>query len=154
LSSLVITQLNILLSSIKDIKSDSDRVKWETQAEKIRNLVHASGMELFTTYFRRLLQSNASAIFPGVPRAPSSTGDNAGSYQLLVEEVQKILKDPQQADKMAQSLDTNEGDLFRDFDLMTFLDHFRLDSIAKVALALPCRAASKAELRSKGKQHM
>ncbi|EGP89689.1 unnamed protein product [Zymoseptoria tritici ST99CH_3D1] len=145
LSSLVVTQLNILLSTIKD---DSDRVKWETQADKIRKLVHDSGMELFTTYFRRLLQSNASTIFPGTPRAPAA-GEKPGSYQLLLEEMQKLPRDPQQADKIAQSLDTTEGDLFRDFDLSTFIEHFRLDPVAKILLVQSCRTTSKADLRSK-----
>jgi CCR4-NOT transcription complex subunit 1 len=142
----VVTQLNILLSTVKD---DSDRVKWEVQAEKIRKLVHDSGMELFTTYFRRLLQSNASTIFPGSARAPAA-GDGAGSYQLLLEEVQKLSREPQQADKIAQSLDTNEGDLFRDFDLAAFSDHFHLDPVAKIALLQSCRTTSKADLRAKG----
>ena len=74
------------------------------------------------------LQNNASTIFPGA-RAPTSS-ENPGSYQLLVEEIQKILKDPLQADKIAQALDTSEGELYRDFDLATFVDHFRLDAIA------------------------
>lgn len=105
-------------------------------------------MELFTTYFRRLLQSNASTIFPGAARAAGT--DNAGNYQLLVEEVQKIGKDPQQADKVAQSLDTSDGEVFRDFDLSRFVEHFRLPLFAKIALVLACRTVSKADLRSKG----
>lgn len=139
--------MNILLSTIKE---DSDRAKWENQAEKIRRLVNDSGMEVFTTYFRRLLQSNASTVFPGAPRAPAGQ-ENAGSYQLLLEEMQKLSKDPPQADKIAQSLDTSEGDLFRDFDLATFVEHFRLEPISKTALVLACRTVSKADMRSKGK---
>ena len=146
LHSLVSTQLNILLSTLRE---DKDRAKWETQTEKIRKLVDDNGMEVFTTYFRRLLQSNASTIFPGAPRAPAGI-ENAGSYQLLVEEMQKILKDPLQAERIAQALDTSDSDLFRDFDLSTFVDHFRLDAIAKIALVLPCRSVSKPDLRSKG----
>lgn len=145
LTSLLLTQLNILLSTLKE---DSDRTKWDAQAEKIRKLVDDSGMELYAPYFRRMLQGNASTIFPGAPRVSTST-ENAGSYPMLVEEMQKILKDPQQADNIAQSLDTSDGELFRDFDLSTFVEHFRLDPIAKVALVLACRTVPKADLRSK-----
>ena len=144
LTSLVVTQLNILLSTTKE---DGDRTKWHNQAEKIRRLVDENGMEVFAQYFRRLLQSNASAIFPGAPR---SAGDNAGNYQLLASEMQKILQDPQQAEKIAISLDNTEGDLFRSFDLRTFVEHFQLGPVAKVALALPCRRTSKQDLCSKG----
>jgi CCR4-NOT transcription complex subunit 1 len=62
----------------------------------------------------------------------------------------KILKEPSQANNIAQALDSNDGDLFRDFDLSTFVEHFRLDPVAKVALVLACRGLSKPDLRSKG----
>jgi CCR4-NOT transcription complex subunit 1 len=146
LTSLILTQLNILLSTLKEV---SDRKKWETQAEKIRKLIHDSGMELHAPFFRRMLLSNASSIFPGAPRAPAST-ENAGTYPLLVEEMSKLLKEPSQANNIAQALDSNDGDLFRDFDLSTFVEHFRLDPVAKVALVLACRSLSKPDLRSKG----
>ncbi|KAF7188666.1 General negative regulator of transcription subunit 1 [Pseudocercospora fuligena] len=145
LGSLVLTQLNILLSTINQ---DTDQVKWEAQAEKIRKLIDESGMELFTTYFRRLLQSNAGTIFAPAARAPTG-GDAAGNYQLLIEEMHKVIREPQQADKVAQSLDTSEGELYRDFDLNAFIDHFRLDPVAKIALVLPCRAVNKVDLRAK-----
>lgn len=106
-------------------------------------------MEVFTQYFRRLLVSNASQIFPTSARSQ----DGSGSYQLLVSEMQKITRDPQQANKIAESLDTTDGDLFRDFDLSTFMDHFRLDHIAKTTLAVACRTASKPDLRTKGEQN-
>lgn len=145
LTSLVVTQLNILLSTIKD---DGDRVKWQAQVDKIQKLVEDNGMEVFPQYFRRLLQNNAAAIFPGNARQ-SETG-TAGNYQLLVQEMQKITTEAQQASKIAEALDTNEGDLFRDFDLYALVDHFRLDPLAKVTLALACRKASKSDLKSKG----
>lgn len=147
------------------IKEDKDKNKWEAQAEKIwkvrhkhdlsfpfltdlLQLVDAHGMEVFTQYFRRLLQSNASQIFPTASRVQ----DGSGTYQLLLNEMQKLTVDPQQANKIAESLDTTDGDLFRDFDLSTFMDHFRLDPIAKTTLALACKTTSKPDLRSKGSQ--
>lgn len=104
-------------------------------------------MEVFTKYFRRLIQSNAAQIFPGGGRSAEPNG----SYQMLIAEVQKLRREPEQADKIAESLDTNEGDLFRDFDLAAFMSHFQLDPIAKTALALACRSANKTDLRTKGK---
>ena len=146
LTSLVVTQLNILLSTIKD---DGDRVKWQAQVDKIQKLVEDNGMEVFPQYFRRLLQNNAAAIFPGSARQSTETG-TAGNYQLLVQEMQKITTEAQQASKIAEALDTNEGYLFRDFDLYALVDHFRLDPLAKVTLALACRKAAKSDLQSKG----
>jgi CCR4-NOT transcription complex subunit 1 len=146
LTSLVVTQLNILLSTIKD---DGDIVKWQAQVDKIQRLVEDNGMEVFPQYFRRLLQNNAAAIFPGSARQSTDTA-TAGNYQLLVQEMQKISIEAQQASKVAEALDTNEGDLFRNFDLYALVDHFSLDPLARVTLALACRKAAKADLRSKG----
>lgn len=140
-SSIVTTQLNILLSTIRE----DDQAKWESQAEKIWKLIDANGMDTYLTYFRRLLTSNASAIF----QLNGRNSETSNNYQLLVTEVQKILQDPQQGEKIAQSLDTSEGELFRDFDLSTFLEHFRLDPISKVAVALPCRTVGKPDIRTK-----
>jgi len=103
-------------------------------------------MDVYTKYFRRLLQGNAAQVFPGSSR----NSDSSGSYPLLVAEVQKITQDPQQAQRIAESIDTPEGDLFRDFDLSTFMEHFKLDPLAKTTLALACKGASKPDLRTKG----
>ena len=103
-------------------------------------------MEVFSKYFRRLLTGNAPQIFPGVNKSV----ENAGNYPLLVQEMQKVTQDVDQVQKIAETVDTSEGDIFRDFDLSTFLDHFKLDPLAKVALALAFKMANKSDLRAKG----
>ena len=103
-------------------------------------------MEVFPKYFRRLLQNNAAQIFSGSGRATEPTG----SYQLLVAEVQKIRQDPKQAQMIAESLDTPEGEVFKDFDVSTFMEHFKLDAVAKIMLVLELKSASKSDLRTKG----
>ncbi|EUC49278.1 hypothetical protein COCMIDRAFT_85171 [Bipolaris oryzae ATCC 44560] len=142
LSRIVIAQIFLLLSQFGPVKDDKDRAKWDTQTEQIRKLVDTNGMEVFTKYFRRVLQNNAATIFGSGAR----NADPNGSYQILLTEVHKIRKDPEQADKIAESISTSEGDLFRDFDLATFISHFKLDAVAKTMLALACR---KTDLRPK-----
>ena len=113
-------------------------------------LVDAHGMEVSTAYFRRLLQSNASLIFSVNQNAQRSAADS-GSYPLLVSEMQKLTRLPSQAAKVADALDTSsDGDLFKDFDLSSFMDHFRLDATAKVTLALACKLVTKQDIRTKG----
>jgi CCR4-NOT transcription complex subunit 1 len=108
-----------------------------------RQLVDSNGMEVFSKYFRRVLQNNAGQVFGTGGR----NADANGSYQILVTEMQKLRKEPEQADKIAESISSSEGDLFRDFDLSTFISHFKLDTLAKTMLALACR---RTELRQKG----
>lgn len=102
-------------------------------------------MDVFTKYFRRLVQSNAGVIFPQSAKSAEPT-----SYQLLAEEMKKLRIDPDQADKVAASLDTTEGDVFKDFDLSAFLEHFKLDSATRFTLALSLKDAAKPDLKSKG----
>lgn len=104
-------------------------------------------MEVFAKYFRRLLSGNAPQIFPGINKVV----ENAGNYPLLVQEVHKVSQDPDQSQKIAETIDASDGDIFRDFDLSTFLEHFKLDPITKVALTLAFKNVSKADLRTKGK---
>ena len=107
-------------------------------------------MEVFVQYFRRLLQSNASTIFSGTARSADATG---GTYQLLMNEVQKLATEADQANKIAESLDTNDGELFKDFDVATFMDHFRLNAIVRTSLTLAIKnIAKKTDLKAKGMQ--
>ena len=103
-------------------------------------------MEVFSKYFRRLLVGNSPQIFPGTNR----NVENPSNYQLLVQEIEKITQDPEQAPKIAEIIDTSEGDIFRDFDLATFMNHFRLDPLAKTLLASAFTHVSKPDLKSKG----
>ncbi|KAJ5793907.1 CCR4-Not complex component N.t1.c1 C-terminal [Penicillium paradoxum] len=142
LTKISIAQVFLLLDSITEKEG---KEKWETKAAQIHKLVTSNGMEVFSKYFRRLLTGNAPQIFPGVNKSV----ENAGNYPLLVQELQKVSSDMDQSQKIAETVDTSEGDIFRDFDLSTFLDHFRLDPVVKVALALAFKLTSKSDLRAK-----
>lgn len=110
-------------------------------------LVESNGMDVFPKYFRRLVTGNSPQIFPGINKVV----ENAGNYPLLVREMMKVSQDSEQGQKIADTIDASEGDIFRDFDLATFLDHFQLDPLVKVALVLAFNNASKPDLRAKGK---
>ncbi|KAK4912194.1 CCR4-NOT core subunit cdc39, partial [Elasticomyces elasticus] len=142
LTKISIAQVFLLLDSITEKEG---KEKWETKAAQIHKLVTSNGMEVFSKYIRRLLTGNAPQIFPGVNKSV----ENAGNYPLLIQELQKVAIDMEQSQKIAETVDTSEGDIFRDFDLSTFLDHFRLDPLMKVSLALAFKLTSKSDLRAK-----
>jgi len=77
--------------------------------------------------------------------------DNAGSYPLLVAEVQKVTQDPTRAALIAESVDLGDGDNFKDFDLSTFMEHFKMNPFVKVTLASAFKKATKPDLRMKGR---
>ena len=103
-------------------------------------------MENFPKYFRRLLSGNSPQIFPSISR----NVENPANYPILVKEMEKITQDPEQAPRIADAIDTGEGDVFRDFDLSLFMHHFRLNAFAKTLLASAFVHVSRQDLRSKG----
>jgi CCR4-NOT transcription complex subunit 1 len=73
---------------------------------------------------------------------------------MLLQEVQKIRQDPEQAKKIAESLDTNDGDVYRDFDVSTFMERCKLDAVSKSMLALALKTVSKPDLKTKGRSRV
>ena len=103
-------------------------------------------MEVYSSYFRRLLVGNSPHIFPGISR----NVENPSNYHMLVQEMGNITEDLEQAPRIAEIIDSSEGDIFRDFDLSTFMDHFKLDALAKTLLASAFTHVTKSDLRTKG----
>jgi CCR4-NOT transcription complex subunit 1 len=103
-------------------------------------------MEVYSKYFTRLVAGNAPQIFPGLHRQVATPGN----YHILAEEMKKIAHDAEQATKIAESVETGTEDIFRDFDLSTFMEHFKLDALEKTVLALAFKLSSRPDLKSKG----
>ena len=164
LSKISVAQVLLLLDSISEKEG---RAKWESKADQIRKvslvwalqitrqsltrfkLVDSNGMDVFPKFFRRLVSGNASKVFPGA-NIKASENAGAGSYQILVEEMQKVLKDTSQAQKIAESIDEGDGDIFRDFDLIPFVEHFDVGPVAETALCIAFRTCTKTDLHNKG----
>ncbi|KAI2628459.1 Not1-domain-containing protein [Hypoxylon sp. NC1633] len=142
LTKIVVAQVYLLLSTIKE---DKDRAKWELQVDQLRKLLDDHGMEVFSKYFTRLVAGNAPQIFPGINRPVA----NPGNYSLLTGEMAKISHDLEQASKIAESIETANEDIFRDFDLSTFMEHFKLDALEKTILALAFKFGSRQDLKTK-----
>ncbi|KAI0390755.1 Not1-domain-containing protein [Xylariaceae sp. FL0594] len=142
LTKIVVAQVYLLLSTIN---KDKDRAKWELQVDQLNKLLDDHGMEVFSRYFTRLVAGNAAQIFPGLNRP----NPNPGNYSLLVSEMDKISHDPSQASKIAESIETANEDIFRDFDLSTFMEHFKLDALEKTILALAFKVTSRSDLKTK-----
>ena len=105
-------------------------------------------MEVFSRYFTRLVAGNAPQIFPGLNRSAA----NAGNHHILAGEMRKISHDIDQAGKIAESIEGGTEDIFRDFDLSTFMEHFKLDALEKTLLALAFKTGSRSDLKTKGEE--
>ncbi|KAL2127631.1 hypothetical protein VTI74DRAFT_10380 [Chaetomium olivicolor] len=143
LTKIAVAQVYLLLSTIKEDKDDPR--KWQSQIESLRKLLDEHGMDVFTRYFARLVAANAPQIFPGLNRPVA----NPGNHHLLVAEMRKLSRDFSQARKIAESIETGSEDIFRDFDLSTFMEHFQLDAFQKTVLALAFKLGPRTDLKTK-----
>ncbi|KAK8031044.1 general negative regulator of transcription subunit 1 [Apiospora arundinis] len=141
LTKIVVAQVFLLLTTLKD---DTDRAKWDLQRDQLKKLINDNGMEVFSKHLTRLVTQNAATIFSGGSNRPSSA-----NYQLLVELMVKISTDVDHAPKIAESIETGTEDIFRDFDLSTFMEHFKLDALEKTILALAFKLGSRSDLKTK-----
>lgn len=144
MTKIVVAQVYLLLSTIKEDKEDTD--KWDSKGAQLQKLIDENGMEVFSKYFTRLVAGNASQIFPGLNRP----GTGSGNYHILVAEMRKIAHEPDHASKIAESVDNGTEDIFRDFDLSTFMENFKLDALEKTLLALAFKTGSRSDLKTKG----
>lgn len=112
-------------------------------------LINDHGMEVYPKFFTKLVCTCAPQIFPGLSRPTGSTA-NGGHYTLLQGEMEKIGRDPDQATKISESIETGSEDIFKDFDLSTFMEHFRLNALEKTILALAFKMGNRPDLKTKG----
>lgn len=145
LSKISATQILLLLDTISEREG---KAKWDSKAEKIRKLLDTNGMEVFAQFFRRTVILNAPAIFSG------AKDFDQGSYKLLRQELDKVLWDPEQPYKITEAIDNSKEDLFRDFDLVTFIKHFYVDTLSQVILAVAFTKCARVDLRTKAENFL
>lgn len=79
-------------------------------------------------------------------------GSNPGNHHILKAEMRKLSREFPQARKIAESIETGSEDIFRDFDLSGFMEHFQLDALGKTVLALAFKLGPRSDLKTKGKR--
>ncbi|KAI9893478.1 MAG: hypothetical protein M1814_006775 [Vezdaea aestivalis] len=141
-SNIIIAQVLILLSTMKA----DDPVKQAAMADQIKKLVdNSDDREVWAKYFRKLVMANAPAVFPN----PSKPSEKAPNYSMLDKEMQQLTTNTQQAVKVALALSGGTEELFRDFNLLGFMDHFELDPVEKFVLAVACKEFGRSDLQTK-----
>jgi len=145
LSKISATQVLLLLDTISEKEG---KAKWDIKADKIRKLLDSNGMEVFAQFFRRAVTLNGAAIFSG------AKDFDQGSYKLLQQELDKVLVDPEQPQKIAEAIDTSKEDFFRDFDLAAFLQHFYGEPLPQLVLAVAFARCTRADLRTKAESFL
>ncbi|KAK7693144.1 hypothetical protein QCA50_002710 [Cerrena zonata] len=138
---IVKAQIVFLLSTLTEENFDRNQLE-------IRSLSEQHGLETYLHFIRRLIVQTNSRI-PTNGANASFDASTALTFRLLVQEIQRLARDPFLADRFRDGVDKGEGDAFRNFDLTRFVDRVGLRPLERLILASSIVAAqTKKELAS------
>ncbi|KAL1669392.1 CCR4-Not complex component, Not1-domain-containing protein [Schizophyllum commune] len=124
---IVKAQIVFLLSTLTDANFEHNQVE-------IRSLSEQHGIDTYLHFIRRLIVHSAQRLSPAGTNNPP---DNSSvlTFRLLVQETQRLARDPHLADRFRDGVDKGEGEIFRTFDLVRFTDRVGLRPLEKLVLA-------------------
>jgi CCR4-NOT transcription complex subunit 1 len=113
-------------------------------------IVHAQlseqhGIDTYLHFIRRLIVHSQSRLVSAPSPSPFDTSTSL-TFRLLVQETQRLARDPFLADRFRDGIDKGEGDLFRQFDLVRFADRIGLRPLERLVLASSIISAQRKEL--------
>jgi CCR4-NOT transcription complex subunit 1 len=91
------------------------------------------GIDTYLHFIRRLIVHSQTRLFS--PNPPPLDASTSLTFRLLVQEIQRLSRDPLLADRFGLGIDKGEGDVFRQFDLVRFVERVGLGSLERVVLA-------------------
>ncbi|THH15893.1 hypothetical protein EW146_g4659 [Bondarzewia mesenterica] len=92
------------------------------------------GIETYLHFIRRLIAHSQARLLSTA--APSAFDTSTSlTFRLLVQETQRLARDPFLADRFRDGLDRGEGEIFRHFDLVRFADRIGLRPLERLVLA-------------------
>ncbi|EIN07655.1 CCR4-Not complex component [Punctularia strigosozonata HHB-11173 SS5] len=130
---IVKAQIVFLLSTLTE-------ENFERNQAEIRSLSEQHGVDTYLHFIRRLIVHSQARLSSS---AASSAFDpsTALTFRLLIQETQRLARDPFLADRFRDGIDKGEGDVFRHFDLARFVDRVGLRPLERLVLAASIVAA-------------
>ncbi|THH31748.1 hypothetical protein EUX98_g2436 [Antrodiella citrinella] len=130
---IVKAQIVFLLSTLTE-------ENFERNQSEIRSLSEQHGIDTYLHFIRRLIVHSNGRLGSN-PSPAQFDPSSALTYRLLVQEVQRLARDPFIADRFRDGVDKGEGDIFRNFDLLRFADRVGLRPLERLVLASAIVAA-------------
>lgn len=91
-------------------------------------------MDTYLHFIRRLIVHSQARLASAA--APSAFDTSTSlTFRLLVQETQRLSRDPFLADRFRDGIDKGDGDIFRHFDLVRFADRVGLRPLERFILA-------------------
>ncbi|EJF62472.1 Not1-domain-containing protein [Dichomitus squalens LYAD-421 SS1] len=130
---IVKAQIVFLLSTLTEENFERNQVE-------IRSLSEQHGIDTYLHFIRRLIVYSHNRLTSTTSPAafdPSS----ALTFRLLVQETQRLARDPFLADRFRDGVDQGEGEVYRNFDFVKFADRVGLRPLERLILASSIVAA-------------
>ncbi|KAF9001961.1 Not1-domain-containing protein [Cyathus striatus] len=115
---IVKAQIVFLLSTLTEENFERNQIE-------IRSLSEQHGIDTYLHFIRRLIV-HSHARLASVTPPPSFDASANLTFRLLVQETQRLARDPVLADRFRDGIDKGEGETFRNFDLLRFSDRIGL----------------------------
>ncbi|KAF7359396.1 Not1-domain-containing protein [Mycena sanguinolenta] len=124
---IVKAQIVFLLSTLTEDNFERNQIE-------IRSLSEQHGIDTYLHFIRRLIVHSQARLSPNaVPSAFELS--TSLTFRLLIQETQRLARDPLLASRFRDGIDKGEGDLFRNFDLVRFCDRVGLRPLERLILA-------------------
>ncbi|KAH9951492.1 Not1-domain-containing protein [Amylocystis lapponica] len=130
---IVKAQIVFLLSTLTEENFDRNQME-------IRSLSEQHGIDTYLHFIRRLIVHSHGRLSSTATPSAFDTSTSL-TFRLLVQETQRLARDPFLADRFRDGIDKGEGDIFRHFDLVRFADRVGLRPLERLVLASSIAAA-------------
>lgn len=92
------------------------------------------GLDTYHHFIRRLIVHSQARLASAAAPAAFDTSTSL-TFRLLVQETQRLARDPYLSDRFRDGIDKGEGEIFRHFDLVRFADRVGLRPLERLILA-------------------
>lgn len=123
------------------------QIVFVSRAKTNRQLEEESGSEAYVTKIRKFIDTSSPRLFQGNNGPQDPTGL---VFRILVDEIKTIASKPSLASRFQVALNTEQPQVFRNFDFERFCEHIGLDALEKSVLALSLLESPKSDLQQKG----
>ncbi|KAF9070373.1 Not1-domain-containing protein [Rhodocollybia butyracea] len=129
ISTIVKAQIVFLLSTLTEDNYERNQLE-------IRSLSEQHGIDTYLHFIRRLIVHSHSRLASN-NNSTAFDSSNSLTFRLLVQETQRLARDPFFADRFRDGIDKGEGEVFRSFDFVRFVDRVGLRPLERLVLAAP-----------------
>ncbi|KAJ3762971.1 Not1-domain-containing protein [Lentinula raphanica] len=136
---IVKAQIVFLLSTLTEDNYERNQLE-------IRSLSEQHGIDTVYLHFIRRLIAHSQARLSSNNNSTNFDASNSLTFRLLLQEIQRLARDPYLAERFRDGVDRGEGEVFRNFDFVRFVDRVGLRPLERLVLAAPIQEFENAVL--------